>query len=117
MGKGVIDPRWKDVHVFLQWSENEYPKNKNDSELVDRLKQYSETIEEIAQNGITTDDRVEAQEIPDDMAFQARAHVPDAIRSLADIAQNADRNDVREQARTSLSEATRHLPPASKKMQ
>jgi hypothetical protein len=111
-----VDPRWQEGTEFLQWFRGHSGKP-DEREFVGRIGKYFKTLEEIAANGLSPEDRSAAQEILDEVAVQSRAQLPQLLHAAADLAASASEPDIREQARNILREVTRQLPPASEKLQ
>jgi hypothetical protein len=71
-----------------------------------------------ADRSLSSHDRAAVQGILDTIKVHARAHVREALRTLAHVAQLDDTApDIREQARRTLENATDQLPAISEKLQ
>ena len=112
------DPRWLQLAAEVKWIEEH--KNAGDAtEFTERFAKYAKLLDQMAADrNLSSDDRAAVQDILDTMQVYARAHVPEALRILARIAQLDDTApNIREQARRTLENATHQLPPISEKLQ
>jgi hypothetical protein len=97
----------------------EYKDAGDATEFLERFAKYTKLLEQMAADrSLSSDDRAAVQGILDMMEMHARAHLPEALRTLAHIAQLDDAApDIREQARRILENATHQLPAISEKPQ
>jgi hypothetical protein len=116
--KKSLDRRWLRLAAEAKWL-GEYKDAGDASEFLDRFSKYTNLLEQMAADrSLSSDDRATVQGILDTIKVHARAHVPEALRALARIAQLDDTApDIREQARRTLENATHQLPASSEKLQ
>jgi hypothetical protein len=115
MSKENRDPRWQEAEELRQ--RRAELEDKGDAMgYLDGWRRYTAKLEAIAADGLTPEDRADAQKILDDITIQCRAAMPGTLQCLAELAETAVDADVREQARNTLMEAIRRLPVASDKI-
>jgi uncharacterized protein (UPF0147 family) len=116
--KKSFDRRWLKLVAEVKWLA-EYKDGGDATEFLERLEKYTKLLDQMAADqSLSSDDRAAVQGILDAIKVHARAHLPEALRALAHIAQLDDTApDIREQARRMLENATHQLPAISEKLQ
>ena len=116
--KKSLDTRWVQLAAEAKWLA-EYKDAGDATKFLERFAKYTRLLEQMAADrSLSSDDRTAVQGILDTIKVHARAHLPEALRTLAHIVQLDDTApDVREQARRTLENATHQLPAISEKLQ
>jgi hypothetical protein len=116
--KKSVDLSWLQLVAETKWL-GEYKDAGDATEFLERFAKYTKLLEQMAADrSLSSDDRAAVQGILDTVKVHARAHLPEALRRLAHIAQLDDTApDIREQARRTLENATHQLPAISEKLQ
>ena len=111
------DPKWREVFSFCKWQEEREPGA--DMDFLGRFQRYLANLEAIvADAAIPAEERETAQATLDHIAVMCKAVVPDAVRALAQIAQNTQAEPaIRAEAERELARATKNMPAASDKLQ
>jgi hypothetical protein len=111
------DRRWREVSTFLQWF-----KGRGDDaaaqEFLSRFQKYAQAIDALAaDHTLPAEERKLARGLSEQLTVYARAHIPEALRALAEIAASDDRVDpeTRAKAQERLTDATLNMQTPSEK--